>query len=262
MMCTGHASSAVAVSLAAAFGLSAAAGHLIVDLPHLVILIAVTIGASVLPDIDVQGSVTSGHGGSTAARVFGRASMAVAEATARAGARIHAATGTRYDHDTQSGHRTITHTWAGCAAAGVAATAVTWLPNVAGYVATLAVVWVCLAMAVRSLLHRWIARHHWVVGAAVAAAGTAVAAVAVIHHPWHLVGAAVAAGCLVHTLGDMITVKGCPILWPIKIRGQRWYHIGIPRPIRFRAGAQVETALTAVFLVAGAVTCSAWLITA
>lgn len=55
-----------------------------------------------------------------------------------------------------------------------------------------------------------------------------------------LVGAGLALGCAVHCLGDALTVRGCPLLWPIPILGETWYELRPPRVLRFRTGGPVE----------------------
>jgi membrane-bound metal-dependent hydrolase YbcI (DUF457 family) len=55
-----------------------------------------------------------------------------------------------------------------------------------------------------------------------------------------LVGAAMAAGCFAHCLGDALTLSGCPFLWPVPIRGETWWEIRPPRFLRFRTGGVVE----------------------
>lgn len=49
-------------------------------------------------------------------------------------------------------------------------------------------------------------------------------------------GLPIVLGALVHDIGDALTVSGCPVLWPIPIAGKRWYPIGPPKMMRFRAG--------------------------
>ena len=51
-----------------------------------------------------------------------------------------------------------------------------------------------------------------------------------------------------------LTVSGCPILWPIPVGRKRWYPIGPPKAIRFRAGSWVELkVLMPVFMLLGGV---------
>ncbi len=40
-------------------------------------------------------------------------------------------------------------------------------------------------------------------------------------------GVAIGVGCLVHVIGDCLTERGCPVLWPIKKRWLLPYDIGI-----------------------------------
>lgn len=49
-------------------------------------------------------------------------------------------------------------------------------------------------------------------------------------------GLPIVLGALVHDIGDALTVSGCPILWPIPIGRKRWYPLGPPKFMRFRAG--------------------------
>jgi membrane-bound metal-dependent hydrolase YbcI (DUF457 family) len=50
----------------------------------------------------------------------------------------------------------------------------------------------------------------------------------------------VAGGWFTHILGDTITKAGTPLLWPLKIRGKRWYDITLPAPMRITAGGDFE----------------------
>jgi membrane-bound metal-dependent hydrolase YbcI (DUF457 family) len=47
---------------------------------------------------------------------------------------------------------------------------------------------------------------------------------------------ACALGCAVHIAGDMLTVRGCPLAWPLTMR-----HFGLPRPLSFTTGTWRET---------------------
>src|SRR5690606_6181112 len=67
-------------------------------------------------------------------------------------------------------------------------------------------------------------------------------------------GLPIVLGALVHDIGDALTVSGCPILWPIPIGRKRWYPIGPPKAMRFRAGSWVELkVLMPAFMVRGGV---------
>ena len=67
-------------------------------------------------------------------------------------------------------------------------------------------------------------------------------------------GLPIVLGALVHDIGDALTVSGCPILWPIPVGRKRWYPLGPPKFMRFRAGSWVELkVLMPVFMVVGGV---------
>ena len=71
-------------------------------------------------------------------------------------------------------------------------------------------------------------------------------------------GLPVVLGALVHDIGDALTVSGCPVLWPIPVGRKRWYPIGPPKVMRFRAGSWVELkVLMPVFMLLGGVGCAA-----
>ncbi len=43
-------------------------------------------------------------------------------------------------------------------------------------------------------------------------------------------------GCLTHIAGDMLTVQGCPLAWPLTMA-----HFGLPEPLAFTTGTWRET---------------------
>lgn len=57
-----------------------------------------------------------------------------------------------------------------------------------------------------------------------------------INYNW--VGGAVTFGWITHLLGDMLTVSGVPILFPLKRKGKRWWNYRFPFGIK--AGGYVE----------------------
>jgi membrane-bound metal-dependent hydrolase YbcI (DUF457 family) len=239
----GHALTGALVPLTADVVWTRLAGHPVADPAHLALFTVVSAGAALLPDIDVQGAVIRGRGSAMVGRSFGRASMLVAELTEPACHRVYEATRTEADPDKESGHRTLTHTWLACAVAGLVTATLAAVPGRTGWIATLVVLFLTTGLAVRGIMHTWAARHGWVAGALLAGVGTALAAVTVVPRGWPLIGLAVGVGCVTHTLGDMLTRSGCPVLWPLVIRGRRWYPAGTPEPIRFRAGGPVERVL-------------------
>ena len=55
------------------------------------------------------------------------------------------------------------------------------------------------------------------------------------------VGAVVSFGWIIHILGDMITVSGVPLLFPLKYRGKRWWDFRLPLGVK--AGGFFEKAI-------------------
>lgn len=174
---------------------------------------------AVLPDIDCPSS--------SIAHSLGPPTRVLAWLVAWAGKRIHAATRTPLDRPDRDGHRTITH---GLLFVIVAGIGFGWL-GVHGTVwAVAGMTGLAAATALRALKVHGIGRY--------------VAAVAVALAGWHWPapsgwwqGCAIGAGVLVHNLGDRQTNTGVPLLWPIKIRGQRWYQFRAARWVRFETGA-------------------------
>ena len=64
------------------------------------------------------------------------------------------------------------------------------------------------------------------------------------------VGAPVTVGCLTGVLGDSLTRTGVPLLWPLVIRGRRWYPVG---PKLFSTNGPSERFVVFPLLVAGAI---------
>lgn len=75
--------------------------------------------------------------------------------------------------------------------------------------------------------------------------------VPVIGAGWWL-GIPVTVGCVAHDLGDACTRTGAPLLWPARIRGQRWYAVGLPGPLRISTDTWPEHVLYMPLLVIGA----------
>lgn len=211
-------------------------------------------GAALLPDID--------HPGATVSRAFGPLSMALSHVLHNASARVYEATRTALDDDRDGGHRGLTHGWVFATTMGCL---ITLLIAAFGRWAVLGTLFVFLSIAIRGLLpdlvrdaeyapgSRRRSRTRGWIGISALSAGltwlTAAWLPAEDVGVW--LGAVVALGCLVHCWGDSLTLMGCPWLWPIPIAGQRWYPIGTPEFLRFRAGGVVERWLVALLLIPG-----------
>jgi membrane-bound metal-dependent hydrolase YbcI (DUF457 family) len=197
----------------------------------------VAAGCAVLPDVD--------HPQATVARVFGPVSQAVSRVLARGCARVHAATRTRLDRPDLDGHRTVTHSAVFAVALGALTAAVCLL----GRVPAVVVLFVSAGLAARSMLSK---RRRGTFGATGIALGAALFGWWAFRtgSAWWL-GVPVASGCLVHCLGDALTNSGCPILWPLRICGRRWFLVGPPRAVRFRTGGVVECWVVGPVLLVG-----------
>lgn len=196
-------------------------------------------GGALVPDLD--------HPHSTAARTFGPLSGALSRSVVSASRAVHERTRSRRDRPDLDGHRTLTHTLA----FAVFVALVAWV------LASLHPVLVLLPLAcaaVRALmpnLHlRRSGRHSrgrrsLRSAPVVLTVGAGVTFAAFDHIPCALgtlwLGGTAGLGCLVHYLGDAVTEQGCPILWPVPIAGRRWYPIGPPHFLRFKAGGKIET---------------------
>lgn len=252
MMRQGHAVS----GLAAGLGVASAAAQLGAPIPLPAILIgaALTAGAALIPDIDCPGA--------TVTRTFGPLSELLSENMNDLSAWVYEKTKTELDEDRDGGHRGLTHTWPFALALGGACALfaqVAWC--------LLVILFACICLTLQGLLGKHArlrlplprALRHlddflpdklalWIVSAALAGA------------LWFwlppefspgAIGALVGFGCMVHCWGDSLTLMGCPWMWPVPIAGQRWYPIGSPEFLRFRAGgwAEIRLVLPLLFIV-------------
>ncbi|MFD9130283.1 metal-dependent hydrolase [Kitasatospora sp. NPDC059571] len=254
MMGPAHALSGAAAWLAA----GAAAYGLDHPMPWPVLLAGALIsaGAALAPDLD--------HKAATVSRAFGPLSRGLCEVIDKIGAAAYSATRGKGDPRRNGGHRTLTHTWLWAAMSGGIASV---FSAYGGRWGVLVVLFIHMVLAVEGLLWRQARMSSdilvWLLGAT-----SAWTLASVLDKPgngsdWLFsqpgeqylwIGLPVALGSLVHCLGDALTVSGCPVLWPIPIGRKRWYPIGPPKGMRFRAGSWVEIkVLTPVFMGIGAI---------
>lgn len=205
----------------------------------------VTAGFALLPDLD--------HPGARASKLLGPVTGAISWLLRRASAGVYAVTKGPRDEDCTGTHRHLSHTVAFAVLLGV----LTALGTQAGGP------WAVAGVAVFALLLAEDALGDWLLpvagGAAVWWAGSSPGGVAELAPLAGWLGIAVALGCIVHCLGDALTLSGCPFLWPLPIRGETWFEIRPPRPLRFRTNGPAETwlifpafAVLAVVLLPGA----------
>ncbi|MFC0602495.1 metal-dependent hydrolase [Streptomyces palmae] len=243
---------------AAWLGVGAAAGATGHEMPWPVLVTGALIcaGAALAPDLD--------HKSATISRSFGPLSRALCGVIDQLSHAVYKATRKKGDPRRSGGHRTLTHTWVWAVLIGAGASA---LAVAGGRWAVLGILFVHMVLAVEGLLWRmarvssdvlvWLlgATSAWILAEILNRPGNG------SHwlftgdgHEYLWLGLPIVLGALVHDIGDALTVSGCPILWPIPIGRKRWYPIGPPKSMRFRAGAWVEVkVLMPAFMVLGGV---------
>ncbi|MFF4159716.1 metal-dependent hydrolase [Streptomyces sp. NPDC001678] len=243
---------------AAWLGVGAAAAALDHPMPWPVLVVGALIcaGAALAPDLD--------HKSATISRSFGPISRILCGIIDQLSYAVYKATRSKADPRRSGGHRTLTHTalWAVLIGAGASALAMTgdrW--------AVLGILFVHMVLAVEGLLWRaartssdvlvWLlgATSAWILAGVLDAPGNG------SHwlftgpgQEYMWLGLPIVLGALVHDIGDALTVSGCPILWPLPIARKRWYPLGPPKSMRFRAGSRVEVKiLMPAFMILGGV---------
>lgn len=223
---------------------------------ELAVYTAVCAGSALLPDLDCSGKVTSNQGGATVARTFGVFSLFAAECVEKLSLGIYSITHTGKDGKRRNGHRTFTHTWV---FAALLALGLTWLAGRYGKPVVVGALFLTVGLAVRGLMADWARRSGWLLTTLVSVSATVLALQLLpAGLDYSLLGAAVGVGCVVHTVGDMITRAGCPVLWPVPIGRQLWYEFSLPDAIAVRAGGAVERAALLPLLTLGVFAAAAW----
>ncbi|RAJ45396.1 LexA-binding, inner membrane-associated putative hydrolase [Kitasatospora sp. SolWspMP-SS2h] len=219
--------------------------------PVLLVGALITAGAALAPDLD--------HRAATISRAFGPVSRWLCEVIDQLSAAVYRSTRGKGDARRSGGHRTLTHTWPWAVTCGAVAAAVTVY---GGRWGVLAVLFVHMVLAVEGLLWRHARVSSdvlvWLLGLT-----SAWMLADILEEPGHgarwlfdgagqqylWIGLPIMLGALVHCVGDALTVSGCPVLWPIPIGRKRWYPVGPPKGMRFRAGSKVEVkVLSPIFM--------------
>lgn len=207
---------------------------------------AATAGYALVPDLD--------HPSARASRLVGPLTRAVSQLVRAFSGVVYNLTKGPRDEKSTGKHRHATHTL-------VAAVLLGMLAASAGDRGK----WAVLAVAVTGLILAADVLGDWLIvivlgatawsvtGTALPGTTAADAVQAGLTGIGGWIGVAVALGMFVHCLGDSLTRSGCPWLWPLPIRGETWYEIRLPRPLRFRTGGWVERLIIAPLLVAAAV---------
>ncbi|GAA1499525.1 metal-dependent hydrolase [Streptomyces synnematoformans] len=231
-----------------------AAGHEM-PWPVLVVGALVCAGAALAPDLD--------HKSATISRAFGPLSRILCEIIDKLSAAVYKATKKPGDPRRSGGHRTLTHTWLWAVLIGTGFSA---LAVLGGRWAVLGILFVHMVLAVEGLLWRaarvssdvlvWLlgATSAWILAGVLDKPGNGSGWLFTEPGQEYLwLGLPIVLGALVHDLGDALTVSGCPVLWPIPVGRRRWYPIGPPDFMRFRAGSWIELKiLMPAFMLAGA----------
>lgn len=241
---------------AAWLGVGAAAGATGHAMPWPVLVVGALIcaGAALAPDLD--------HKSATISRAFGPVSRGLCGVIDKLSHAVYKATRMQGDPRRSGGHRTLTHTWVWAVLIGAGASL---LAVTGGRWAVLGILFVHMVLAVEGLLWRmarvssdvlvWLlgATSAWILAGVLNEPGNGSDWLFGAGQEYLWLGVPIVLGALVHDIGDALTVSGCPILWPIPIGRKRWYPVGPPRRLRFRAGSWVELkVLTPAFMVLGA----------
>ncbi|WP_250030696.1 metal-dependent hydrolase [Paractinoplanes maris] len=238
MMGPSHALSGATAWLAGTWALDHFAGY---EQSPLAVAVGTLVcaGGALLPDLDLSGKVTRNQGGATVARTFGVFSLFVAEVIEKVSLGIYTATRLSRDPRRTNGHRTFTHTLPFAALVGWGTT---WLAGHYGKWAVIGIVFFMAGLALRGLFDQWAQRAGWVI---VTICSAVIAFFTVANLPgdrgYPMLGFAVAVGCFVHLLGDIITSAGVPILWPIPTGRRLWRMVGVPNGMAVKVGGKVET---------------------
>lgn len=223
-------------------------------LPVVSVYAAVCAGSALLPDLDCPGSFSMTDG-STVVRAFGVLGEVLGHTLNNLSLAVYSLTRSKYDPAKENGHRTLTHTLVFTVGLGLLVSLGAALPGhfsalgrewATGAVISLAAMWACLHLALFGLFDKWTKKTRKKYGLlgvmAVSGVLTAITAASLPHGAttFPLLGLAVGAGAAMHLVGDGITKMGVPALWPIPIRGKRWYDVSLPTVIRIRAGGPFE----------------------
>jgi hypothetical protein len=254
MMGPAHALSGAAAWL----GAGAVAYGLNHEMPWPVVVTGALIcaGAALAPDLD--------HKAATISRAFGPVSRWACEVIDKLSYAAYKSTRKPGDPQRSGGHRTLTHTWLWAVLYGAASAAICVF---GGRWGVLLVLFVHMVLAVEGLLWRqarmssdvlvWLlgATSAWMLADILDKPGNGSGWLFTQPGQEYLwVGLPIVLGSLMHCIGDALTVSGCPIMWPIPIGRKRWYPVGLPKAIRFRAGSWVELkVLTPVFMALGGI---------
>lgn len=216
------------------------------SLPVLLMGTMVTAGAALAPDIDSHSS--------TVVNSFGVIGKGAHHAANGASVSVYNATRSRYDKPRTNGHRTLFHTGVVAIGAGlltsflgsISATVdimgktFTW-----GQVFSLVIMFIFTHLALAGLFEKQVKSARKKYGPYLMMLASAVLTLITAkflpeNNTYGWLGLAVGLGWFIHLLGDAITKMGVPVVFPIKIKGKRWWDVTLPSMLRITAGGKFE----------------------
>lgn len=216
------------------------------SLSMIVLGATVMAGAAIACDFDSNSA--------TAVRSFGFVGTIVHQFVDGISVLVYNLTRTKYDKPRENGHRTLFHTgiMAILIGAGVSSLAsISGSVDIFGKTFTLGqlfsllVMFIMLHLGIAGLFEKQVKKMKRKIGVygmlLTSLIITSLVAVSLPENetfPW--LGICVGGGMIVHCLGDAITKMGVPLLWPLKIKGKRWYDITLPSFMRIKAGGTFE----------------------
>lgn len=210
---------------------------------------AVIAGAALFPDFDSHSA--------TAVRSFGVFGSVMHQIVDGVSVLVYNLTRTKYDGSRENGHRTLMHTAVMAILVGMLVSGLSSIPTsvdifgktfAAGQLFSLFTMFIMLHLGIAGLFEKQVKKMRKSLGVytmmLISFAFTATVGVFMPEDdtlPW--LGLCVTAGMLMHCFGDAITKMGVPLLWPLKIKGKRWWDITLPAFMRIRAGGTFEYAI-------------------
>lgn len=259
LMGPSHALSAIAITFLITWIASDFMFDVVLGTNNTVVFVAATIiivGAALMPDLDATRS--------TSISTLGVVGSILSSAMRSVSKALQTTLRTKYDSSDPDPHRGFWHTILSAFLIGLLVTALTQIDNVLFEIGetqvsvalfiVMFIIFMSIQLFIASLmkpLQNKIKKSvFWktsVTGASVIITfGTILLLPPDLSYHW--VGAAVTFGWIAHLLGDMMTVAGVPVLFPIKIKGKRWWNLRFPLGIK--AGGFIEMSiLTPVFII-------------
>lgn len=203
-------------------------------------------GAAIACDFDSNSA--------TAVRSFGFMGTLVHQIVDGISVLVYNLTRAKYDKPRENGHRTLFHTAAMATLIGIGVSSLASITTpvevlgkdfTLGQIFSLLVMFIMLHLGIAGLFEKQVKRMKKKIGVygllLSSLVITSIVGYALPENetfPW--LGLCVGGGMIVHCFGDAITKMGVPLLWPLKIKGKRWYDITLPSLIRIKAGGKFE----------------------